>query len=147
MNIGIIWVHSCVCLHDKYAEITGDVHNIPFQKYHTTISLMDLPCLIFHGRNAEWGQDVVRERMMMQWQYIRDSGIQILANELSEICSLRMLLFRSEFQCTDRQIKYKIYQTKSFLVLCCLQFSIFVYFFWYLYTHFYSFNLTEELQR
>ena len=44
---------------------------------------------------------------MYQWQYIRDSGIRIFANELSEICTPRILLFRLEFQCTDTQIKYK----------------------------------------
>ena len=42
-----------------------------------------------------------------QWQYSRDSGIQILVNELSEICIPRVLLFRSEIQSTDTQIKYK----------------------------------------
>ena len=40
---------------------------------------------------------------------------------------LLILLFRSEFQYTDTQIKYKFYQTQSFIILCCLYFSIFVH--------------------
>ena len=55
-------------------------------------------------------------------------------HELAEICTPRILLFRPEFQCTDTQIKYKFYKTKSFMVLCCftffnlcLHFSIFVH--------------------
>ena len=30
------------------------------------------------------------------------------------------VILRSEFQCTITQINYKFYQTKSFIVLCCL---------------------------
>ena len=57
--------------------------------------------------------------------YIRDSGIRILANELSEIFNQRIWLFRSEFQCTDTQIKYKFYQTETFIVLQTLLFTFF----------------------
>ena len=87
-------------------------------------------CWLFRWTYKPFGLDISEMRETIaknQWQYIRDSGIWILANELSEISTPRILLFRSKFQCTDTQIKYTFYQTKSFIVLCCLHFSIFVH--------------------
>ena len=63
-------------------------------------------------------------RQYIVYQGFRDTNI---GQHIIEDCTPRILLFRSEFQCLDTQIKYKFYQTKSFIVLYCLNSSIFVH--------------------
>ena len=94
----------------------------------------------------EQGEQILQFNLSSdQWVYSRDSGIRILANELSEICTPRILLFRLEFQCTDTQIKYKLpivttrlnhlsYLLFTFFNLCLL-FPIFVHKFLLFWSH------------
>ena len=74
---------------------------------------------------------------------MREAGIRILANEISDMCTLSIGNSKSRYtnkvQTTNSHNK-----TKSFIILCYLHFSILVYIFQYLYTNSYSFDLTEE---
>ena len=62
-----------------------------------------------------------------QWQYMRDAGIRILANEISEICTLKnftLSIGNSKYRYANKvQTNHSHNKTKSFVVLCCLHFQ------------------------
>ena len=75
-----------------------------------------------------------------QWQYSRDSEIQILANKLSKICTPKnstLSIGNSKYRYANKVLTAHSHnKTKSFIVLSCLHFSIFVYIFQSLFTFF-----------